>query len=56
MAAAGAGGEPAEEELPQEMKETLTQVDAEFAAALEKADKKEAAAAEKQRAEDEGRA
>ena len=54
--AAAGGGEPAEEELPQEMKETLTQVDAEFAAALEKADKKEAAAAEKQRAEDEGRA
>jgi hypothetical protein len=36
------------------MKETLTQVDADFAAALEKAEKKEAA--EKQRAVDEGRA
>ena len=38
------------------MAETLKGVDADFAAAMDKADKKEAAAAEKQRAEDEGRA
>ena len=54
--AAAGGGEPAEEELPAEMAETLKGVDADFAAAMDKADKKEAAAAEKQRAEDEGRA